>query len=169
MASPRKGPLIAWEAAVYLHLCLHPPHLMPRAASPSGPHGDWCCHCMWHSFSSESQSARSGKLGPAGQHGARKALGAALEGGPVRRQQHLELTFHLRGRLQKAWLRQRWAVWTLRVKAHASHAAGTVQGPGSDPWLFSHPRLQVQGTRARKAPLWADSEPAGTSVSSCGR
>lgn len=81
----------------------------------------------------------------------------------MRRQQHLELTFHLRGMLQKAWLRQLWAVWTLRVKAHASHAAGAVQGPGSDP------RLQVQGTRARKAPLWADSEPAGTSVSSCVR
>lgn len=42
--------------------------------------------------------------GSTGQ-GKHQGLGAALEGGPVRSQQHLELTFHLRGMLQKAWLR----------------------------------------------------------------
>lgn len=57
-------------------LSVSPTPDMPRAASPSAPHRDWCCHYMWHIFSSKSQSARSGKLGPAGQHGARKALRA---------------------------------------------------------------------------------------------
>lgn len=55
------------------------------------------------------------------------------------------------------------------VKAYANHAAGTEQGPDSVSWHFNRPQLHVQGTQARKAPLWAGSGPPGISVSSCVR